>query len=171
MSAGGGKYGGKPCRLEVSTLENSHSNTFFCCNLEPVRVHGCPSLRHLYTLQGAKAHMKDHQGKHTIAFTPTALTNDAPWVSDTCQSTCLNHVGVTTMERLDQGHLYPSLNRGPKTDMSQLGIEPGWRRALLKSSIRTAYFVAIWKLCTLLPQCMARVHSTRSKSSYVRLSE
>jgi hypothetical protein len=87
--------------------------------------------------------MKDHQGKHTIAFTRIALTNDAPRVSDTCQSICLNHVGVTTMERLDQGHLHLSLNRGPKTDMSQLGIDPDGRRALKKRATRTANIVQV----------------------------
>jgi hypothetical protein len=36
----------------------------------------------------------------------------------------LHHVGVTTMQRLDQGHLHP-LHRASETKVSQLGIEPG----------------------------------------------
>ncbi len=41
----------------------------------------------------------------------------------TCKPACLNHVGVTTMERLDQGHLHSSIKH-LETDMSRLGIEP-----------------------------------------------
>jgi hypothetical protein len=33
------------------------------------------------------------------------------------------HVGVTTMKRLDQGHLHPLLEH-PETNMSRPGIEP-----------------------------------------------
>ncbi len=58
--------------------------------------------------------------------------------SDTCKSTFslsskTDHVGVTNLERLDQGHLHPKLE---VPDMSRTGIEPGllrWEAALAKS--------------------------------------
>jgi hypothetical protein len=55
----------------------------------------------------------------------------------------LNHVGVTTMERLDQGHLHYV------TDMSRLGVEPRppwWEASTLEGAIRTAYLIAIRNL-------------------------
>jgi hypothetical protein len=69
-----------PPRLEVSTLENSHSNTFFVVAIWNLYEYMAAPVycKALYTLQGAKVHMKDHQGKHTISFTRIALTNDAP---------------------------------------------------------------------------------------------
>ncbi len=37
-----------------------------------------------------------------------------------------DHIGVTTMKRLDQGHLHPKLDiSGVRTDMSRPGIKPG----------------------------------------------
>ncbi len=45
-----------------------------------------------------------------------------------------NHVGVTTMERLDQDNLHPRLDGGPETDMPRPGNEPGPSR---------------WEACTL----------------------
>jgi hypothetical protein len=42
------------------------------------------------------------------------------------KSACLNHAGVTTMKRHDQGYLHPLLLlEHPKTNMSRPGIEPG----------------------------------------------
>jgi hypothetical protein len=46
----------------------------------------------------------------------------------------VKNVGVTTMERLDQGHLHPSIKH-LKTDMSLTAF----RRALYQRAVRTAY--------------------------------
>jgi hypothetical protein len=46
-----------------------------------------------------------------------------------------NHVGVTTITRPDQGHRYTYSSRGPRTDMSRPGLEPGppaWEASTLE---------------------------------------
>jgi hypothetical protein len=73
---------------------------------------------HSYTPQGAKAQMQDHKDKHAITFTPISLTGDAPWISGTFKSICLNHVAVPTRERHDHGVIsipYKSTPRGRRS--------------------------------------------------------
>ncbi len=50
------------------------------------------------------------------------------------------------MERLDQGYLYPK-SRGPRTDVSHLGIEPGppwWEASTLAKIHSSTYEPATW---------------------------
>jgi hypothetical protein len=44
-----------PPRWEAITLEKSYLKSLFCRYLEPLQLHGCPSVWHAYTPQGAKA--------------------------------------------------------------------------------------------------------------------
>ncbi len=94
-----------------------YSNSLCCCYSEP--LHRCPSVWHSYTPQGVKAPVWDHQDKHATTFTRIALISDSPWVCGTCKCACLNHVGVTTMKKLDQGYLH-SLQDHPETNMQTL---------------------------------------------------
>ncbi len=61
--------------------------------------------------------------KLLASFTRIALASDAPWSSGTCKPVCLNHVRVTTLEWLDQGHLDPSVKQRKKY-MFLPGFEP-----------------------------------------------
>ncbi len=60
-----------------------------------------------------------------------------------------DHVGVTTMDRLDQGHLHPLLEQ-PKTDMSQPGIE---RRPPQRES-STIYIAKSYSNSLLIARCI-----------------
>ncbi len=69
-----------------------------------------------------------------------------------------NYVGVTTMKRHDQGHLYPLLEQ-PETNLSRPEWNPGrlrHRRALWQRAIRTASTNAIRNLY----MCTPEPHST-----------
>ncbi len=89
-----------------------------------------------------------------IAFTLIALPSDASWISGTCKSVCLNHVGVPTTKRLDQGHLHPKLEV-PGTDISWPGIEPRppprWEASTLEKSISNSLYCSYYYLYMAAP--------------------
>ncbi len=73
-------------------------------------------------------------------------------LNSTCKACCLadalqvphvlTHVGVTTIERLDQSHLYPNLE---VAGLGQLGIEPGppaWETSTLEKSHPDSLLIA-----------------------------
>jgi hypothetical protein len=55
-----------------------------------------------------------------------------------------HRIGVTTMERPDQGHLHPQLEH-PETKMSRPGIKPG-SPALQASTLAKSYLNSLWLL-------------------------
>ncbi len=99
-----------PPRWEASTLERSHSNSLLVCYSEP--QHACPSAsgHHIWTNTGrASSNVCYKSNKLLSAFTRIALQ----WMHHEYQALAgprvFNHVGVTTMKRLDKGHLHPTL--------------------------------------------------------------
>ncbi len=56
-----------------------------------------------------------------------------------------DHVGVTTLKRLDQGHLHPKL----EVPCPRPGVEPGpprWEASTLEKSYWNSLLIAIWHL-------------------------
>ncbi len=81
-------------------------------------LHGFPSACNHHTWINTKS-ATSNVGFQLTAFTRIAIAGDAPGIS------CLNHVGVTTMKKLDQEHLHPLLQH-PKTDKQALTENQTW---------------------------------------------
>ncbi len=96
-----------PPRLEASTLEKSQSISLYKWNLymaTPVHVAFTHGL-----ILGAQARILCTGNRFFIVFTRNSTCRFFPPNNQVLASPLLNHVRVTTMKRLDQGHLYPKL--------------------------------------------------------------
>ncbi len=101
---------------EACTLANSYSNSVSIAlrNIYMSPRHGSPQCMWLHD------HTKAAQGCRPNSTRKPV--NPEYWHHLLSSKT--DHVGVTTMERLDQGRIHPSYTRCPETDMSRLGLNP-----------------------------------------------
>ncbi len=94
---------------------------------------------------------------HKLHLGRISLAWHSPWMSTTgtCKSACsmsgqTDHVWVTTMERLDQGHLHPLLEH-PRLTHAWPGIEcrpPRWEVSTLAMSYSNSLLIAIQNIYT-----------------------
>jgi hypothetical protein len=76
----------------------------------------------------------------------------------------IDHVGVTNIERLDQGHLHPLIEK-PETDMSRPGIErwpPQREASTIAKSYSNSLLIAILSICSTWAQDSLRLWVRRN---------
>ncbi len=124
------------CGKEASTLEKSHSNSLYNVQL----VNGYSEHLHLSLRHGSTQCMNIHEHTWTVLGCRPNSTCKADGLLPSWRpaSPCVsNHVGVTTMERLDQGHLHPKLEVPGLTCLGRESNPGLWGRALYTRAIQT----------------------------------
>jgi hypothetical protein len=92
---------------------------------------------------------KERKLKNRITRISIQVRSDEHWIWGICKSECLNHVGVTTMKRLDQGHFHSKLEVPRLTCPGP----PQWEASILEKSHSNSLCCCQNLYSTVVPFC------------------